>query len=473
MTNSTISDLAGQLATQRKAFTAEPNRTLAKRRDDLKKIETLLMKNQQAWIDAVSADFGNRSEVETRLLEISVILSGCKDMRANLGRWMKPERVPTPLITAPGKSYLRRDPKGIVGIVSPWNYPVQLTLLPLATALAAGNRAMIKPSELTPQTSALMKRLLGEVFSDDQVCVVEGGPDVSEAFCALPFDHIFFTGSTRVGRSVAATAGQNLVPVTLELGGKSPAIVSPTYPAKDAAHPIAWGRFLNAGQTCVAVDHVLTIGDEARAKEIAMAVADKVATFYPDFANNPDYTSVIAGQHFARLEAMVEEARTAGAEVIQPTHDADAVRASRKFPPTIVINPPQNLRMMQEEIFGPILPIVSKPTFEAAIDAVNAADRPLALYVFSDKNSEIEHVLDHTHSGGVTVNNAMLHLANDHLPFGGNGQSGHGAYHGRFGFHELTHARAVFQTGRWHTTRLVAPPYGKLADSITDISLKL
>lgn len=468
-----IASLNAMLDAQRSAFLAEPNRALDLRRADLKKIEALMADHQQEWVNAVSADFGHRAETETRLLELSVVIRGTKDMRHKLARWMKPQRVPTPLMVKPGRSYVRRDPKGVVGIVSPWNYPVQLAMLPLATALAAGNRAIIKPSELTPATNALMARLLAQVFPADQVTVVEGGPDVAEAFCALPFDHLFYTGSTRVGRSVAAAAGQNLVPVTLELGGKSPAIVAPDYPLDDAAHSIAWGRFLNAGQTCVAVDNVLAVGSPERATAIGRAVAEKAAAFYPDFAHNPDYSSVIAGQHFARLESMVEEVRAAGAEVIQPAHDADAVRQTRKFPPTVVINPPETSRMMREEIFGPILPVISKPDLQAAADHVNSHDRPLALYVFSQNSREVEQLLDHTHSGGVTVNAAMLHLANDQLPFGGNGPSGQGAYHGRFGFDELTHPRAVFKAGRWHSTRLVAPPYGKLAKRITDIALKM
>lgn len=461
------------LETQRAAFLAQPQRPLAARRADLKTIEALMLDHQQAWVEAVSADFGHRAETETRLLELSVVIRGTRDMRHKLARWMKPERVPTPMMAQPGRSYVRRDPKGVVGIVSPWNYPVQLAMLPLATALAAGNRAIIKPSELTPATNALMTRLLAEAFPADQVSVVEGGPDVAEAFCALPFDHLFYTGSTRVGRSVAATAGQNLVPVTLELGGKSPAIVAPDYPLDDAAHSIAWGRFLNAGQTCVAVDHVLAVGTPERARALGHAIAAKAESFYPDFADNPDYSSVIAGQHFARLEQMVQEARATGAEVIQPAHDPDAVRQTRKFPPTVVLNPSPDLRLMKEEIFGPVLPVVSVPDAAAAIDHVNAGERPLALYVFSPRDREIEQVLDHTHSGGVTVNAAMLHVANDQLPFGGNGPSGQGAYHGKSGFDELTHPRAVFRTGRWHSTRLVAPPYGKRAKRITDLALKL
>lgn len=461
------------LALQRQAFLAEPARALAARRTDLKKVEALVLDHRQAWVEAVSADFGHRADVETLLLELSVILRGTRDMRRKLGRWMKPERVPTPAMAMPGRSHVRRDPKGVIGIVSPWNYPVQLALLPLATALAAGNRAMIKPSELTPATNALMSRLLSEAFPIDQVTVVEGGPDVAEAFCALPFDHLFFTGSTRIGRSVAATAGQNLVPVTLELGGKSPAIVTPDYPVETAAHPIAWGRFLNAGQTCVAVDHVLAVGGPDRALAMGKAIAEKVDSFYPDFASNPDYSSVIAGQHYERLEAMVEEVRAAGAVVIQPPHDREAIRQQRKFPPTVVIDPPAGSRMMREEIFGPVLPVVPVPDLASATAHVNAGERPLALYVFSDRTKEVDYVLDHTHSGGVTVNGALLHLANDQLPFGGNGPSGHGAYHGKFGFDELTHPRAVFRTGRWHSTRLAAPPYGKLARTITDFAMKL
>lgn len=473
MTATDIQTLNELLSRQRTAFMAEPNRKVEARRADLKKIEHMCVAYQKEWCEAVASDFGHRAYEETRLLELSVVLRGSKEMRRHLAKWMKPTRVSTPMLTMPGRSYIRHDPKGVVGIIAPWNYPVQLTLLVLATALAAGNRAMLKLSELTPNTNALMTRLLAEQFGEDQVAVVQGGPDIGQAFSELTFDHIFFTGSTRVGSSVAEAAGRNLVPVTLELGGKSPAIVSDSYPVDDAAHNIAWGRFLNAGQTCVAADHAIAIGNEENARTLGRAIAAKVEAFYPDFENNADYTSIIAGQHFARLESMVEEARQAGAEILQPAHDAESLREGRKFPPTVVINPPENLRLMREEIFGPVLPVFAKPDLDAAIAHVNSHERPLALYAFSQKKAEIEHILDNTHSGGVTINGTLLHVANENLPFGGNGPSGQGAYHGKFGFDELTHHRAVFQAGRWHSTRLVAPPYGKRARQIIDLAFKL
>lgn len=468
----TPESIAAVLSAQRAAFAAQPRRPLSDRREDLLKIERLVSERQDEWIDAVSADFGHRSATETRLLELSPILRATHDARKNLGRWTRPEKIATPLIVQPGRSFIRREPKGVVGVVSPWNYPLQLALVPLATALAAGCRVMIKPSELTPRTNALMAARLAELFPQNQVAVIEGGPQTAQAFCAQPFDHLFYTGSGRVGRSVAAAAAANLTPVTLELGGKSPVVVDPAYPLADVVHPLTWGRFLNAGQTCIAPDYVLATGGADHAARIAEFVLAQITAFYPDFVANPDYSAIVAPSHYDRLEAMVEEARVAGAQVLQPAHDPATARASRKFPPTLVIDPPADSRLMKEEIFGPILPVVGAQGLDDALSRINAGDRPLALYVFSNNRAWTARVLDHTHSGGVTLNGTLLHLANENLPFGGVGASGYGAYHGRRGFEEFTHARAVFSAGRWHSTRLAAPPYGRLSDWISRMSAR-
>lgn len=465
-----IARIEALIEAQRTAFVRQPRRPLADRRGDLQAIERLVLDNETAIADAIDADFGGRSRNETRLVEIAVTAQAARNARRHLGRWMAPKTVPTPPIAAPGRSVIRQEPKGVVGIVSPWNYPVQLTLVPLVAALAAGCRALIKPSELTPRTSALMARLLAEHFPTEQVAVVTGGAEVAEAFCAHRFDHLFYTGSTRVGRSVAEAAARHLSPVTLELGGKSPVIVDADVPLERVAHPIAWGRFLNAGQTCVAPDYVLATG--GRAEVLGQAVIRQAGQFYPDVGINDDYTAIVSDRHYARLNAMIGEARQRGVEVLQTPHDAAAAARSRRIPPTVLIDPPHDLAVMREEIFGPLLPVLSTTSIETACAHVNAGERPLALYVFCDDRRVVQQVLDSTHSGGVTVNATMLHLTNENLPFGGVGESGSGAYHGRRGFEEFSHARSVFEAGRWHASRLIAPPYGAVFRTIAGLALR-
>ena len=466
-------DLNALLAAQRSAFERTARRSLRQRRADLRLVEDMVMERPEDWVAAVSADFGHRASVETEILELSVVARGARMMRRELGQWMKPTRVATPMLTSPGASKIRYEPKGVVGVVSPWNYPIQLALMPLLAALAAGCRVMIKPSELTPNTNRVMAERIANAFAADHVCVVDGGPEVAAAFSALPFDHLMFTGSTQIGRKVASAAAQNMTPLTLELGGKSPVFVDPAYPLKDVVHPVAWGRFLNAGQTCVAPDYLLAIGGPERAKAIAEAVIAQAEAFYPEPHANPDYSSIIAERHYQRLEALVAEAREAGVTVLQASHDPAASKAARKFPPTVILDPSAHLGVMREEIFGPILPVLSMESVEAALAHVRSGGHPLALYVFSQNRKWVGQVLDNSQSGGVTVNGTMLHLANDNLPFGGVGESGYGAYRGRRGFEEFSHARSVFAAGRWHSTRLAAPPYGKLARKIAQMAQKL
>lgn len=455
---------------QRAALARQPRRALADRRRDLEALERLVLDNEAAIADAIDADFGGRSRQETRLLEIAVTAQAARHARKALATWMKPRRVGTPATAAPGRSLIRHEPKGVVGIVSPWNYPLQLTLVPLVAALAAGCRVLIKPSELTPRTSQLMAALLADRFPADQVAVVTGGADVAEAFCAQRFDHLFYTGSTRVGRSVAEAAARNLTPVTLELGGKSPVIVDDAVSLERVVHPLAWGRFLNAGQTCVAPDYVLATG--GRAEALGQAVIRQAETFYPDLASNPEYTAIVSDRHHARLTAMIDEARHRGVQVLQAKHDPAACAQARRIAPTVLVDPPADLAVMREEIFGPLLPVLNCPSIQAACARVNAGEHPLALYVFSDNHRVVGQVLESTRSGGVTVNATMLHLANENLPFGGVGESGSGAYHGRRGFEEFSHARSVFVAGRWHSSRLIAPPYGAAYRFASSLALK-
>lgn len=469
----TVETITAIFQAQKSAFARQPRRALDQRREDLRRLETMVLEDADLWAETVSADFGHRASLETQLLELSAVARAARSARRELRQWMRPRAVSTPMLAAPGRSTIRFDPKGVIGVVSPWNYPIQLSLMPLVAALAAGCRVMIKPSELTPRTNAMLAQRLAVHFPTDQVAIIEGGPDIAEAFCAQAFDHLFYTGSTRVGRKVAQAAAQNLTPLTLELGGKSPVFVDPDYGVDALAHPLTWGRFLNGGQTCVAPDYVLSIGDANRSRAIGDAVIAQAQAFYPDFAANPDYTAIIADNHFERLASMVEEARSAGVVVLQPAHDPAAARETSKFPPTVLIDPPLGLRVMREEIFGPILPILTCSSVEAAIEQVNAGGHPLALYVFSSSHHWVAKVLDNAPSGGVTINGTMLHLANDNLPFGGVGASGYGAYRGRRGFEEFSHARSVFATGRWHSTRLAAPPYGWISRLISQTAFKL
>jgi coniferyl-aldehyde dehydrogenase len=447
-------------ARQKAAFENERHRTLSERKADLEKIEKLVKERGDEFADAIDADFGRRSKSETALAELGFTIATAKHSRQHLAKWMSAKRVSVPMTLAPGNAYIRREPKGVVGIVSPWNYSMQLAFAPLVAALAAGCRVMIKPSEFTPRTSALIKSTLAELFSEDHVAVIEGGVEEASAFTALPFDHLFYTGSTQVGRIVAKAAAENLTPVTLELGGKSPAVVAPDFDPAEAAKTLAWGKFLNAGQTCVAPDYALV--PRGSEKGFVDAVMHETAQMWPDVATNEDYTAIISERHHARLSAMVEEVREAGAEVHQLAFDKAKAGNTRIFPPTVVIDPPLESKLMQEEIFGPILPVLSHDGLEDAARFINQRDRPLALYIWSKSKQTARNFLAKTISGGAAVNLPLLHLSVEDLPFGGVGASGYGAYHGEAGFLTFTHERGVFEAPVWHPSRLVRPPYGKV-----------
>lgn len=465
-----IERMKSLLASQKSAFRAERHRPIDKRKADLDRLADLCRKNADAIADAISQDFGNRARQESVIAELAFVIQDAGHAKKHLGKWMKTRKVGVPLTLAPGSASIRREPKGVVGIVSPWNYPFQLAMAPLVAALAAGCRVMIKPSEYTPATGEIMKSLLAEAFEEDHVTVITGGPAVGEAFTKLKFDHLFYTGSTQVGRLVAMAAADNLVPVTLELGGKSPAIVTPSYPQDAAAKSIGWGKFFNAGQTCVAPDYVLA--PNGTEKSLGEAIIKVAQHQFDDSATDDAYTAIVSDRHYERLNGMIEEARTGGAEILQPKHDAEAARAGRKIPPTVVINPPADSRLMTEEIFGPVLPIIGYSELDAATDHVADRDHPLALYVYSTDKTEAERVLDNTMSGGAGVNINLLHLSVPDLPFGGVGASGQGSYHGEHGFLTFTHERSVFRTGKWHPSRLLAPPYGKMYETVAKKQMK-
>jgi coniferyl-aldehyde dehydrogenase len=443
---------------QKRAFAEAGSPGATRRRALLERLEKALLSYRAEISQVISEDFGHRSSDETELLELVPSIKAIRHAKSHVVRWMHPEKRRVAFTMQPAKAWVEYQPLGVVGIISPWNYPLFLAASPLADALAAGNRVMIKPSELTPRFSELLKGIVTEAFDPGDVAVVTGGPDVAEAFSKLPFDHLLFTGSTSIGRKVMQAAAANLTPVTLELGGKSPVVVCPDYPTDKAARAIAFGKFVNAGQTCIAPDYVLA--PASRAMELAEAILTEAKRLYPDIADNPDYTSIITDRHYQRLTGAIEEARSAGATVL--TISEDSGTNSRKIAPTIVIDPPRESLLMREEIFGPVLPIVSSDSLEDALHIINAKDRPLALYVLTNSDASRRKILGRTISGGVTLNGTILHVAQNDLPFGGVGPSGMGAYHGFDGFKRFSHARAIHKVGFMNGFERLAPPYGRL-----------
>lgn len=432
-------------------------------------MRTLLDENGAALAQAVEADFGVRSPQLTEIADLFVLRTLLSHTLKALPKWMKPVKVSTPLYLQPSHAYLQRQPLGVVGVVSPWNYPVQLSLGPVITALAAGNRVMLKPSELTPKTSALLAELIGKAFAADEVCVVLGDGQLAAGFSSLPFDHLFFTGSTAVGRIVARAAAANLTPTTLELGGKSPCIIDASCDMEQAAIKIAHGKLLNAGQTCIAPDYVLLPrGSEAAFGE---AFAKAVAKLFPTIEGNPDYAAIISPRHHERLQALLAQAEGEGArlQVLDTGAAASSTAhstASRQMAPVLVFGAAADSKLLNEEIFGPILPVLPYDSLDGAIEYINARPRPLALYWFGTDTASRDAVLARTVSGGVTVNDTLLHIAHENLPFGGVGESGWGSYHGEAGFLRLTQQKPVLVSSKWARGDLFYPPYGQRFDQV-------
>ncbi len=462
--------MADLLHRQRSAFLHDGPPGLALRKSRLARLRAAVLAHREALKDAVSADFGNRSRHETDIMELACVVQAIDYLSNHLRRFMQRERRHVPFVYRSARAYVEYQPLGVVGVMAPWNYPVSLTLVPLATALAAGNRAMLKPSELTPRTSAALRRMLAEAFPEEEVAVVLGGPEVGAAFSALPFDHLLFTGSTQVGRKVMRAASDNLVPVTLELGGKSPAIVARGHANDRTLHGIVYGKLSNAGQTCVAPDYALVHEDDLEA--FVARYAATVQRFYPDGPASRDYTTIISDRHYDRLRGLVEDARRNGARVIEigerPVH---LPGRERTLVPTLVVNAGDEALLMQEEIFGPILPVRTYRGIDEAIAYVNARPRPLALYYFGAEDGDCARLLARTTSGNVGINNTLMHVAQDDLPFGGVGPSGMGAYHGIEGFRAMSHAKGVFVQGRWNLPGLLHAPFGKLADMAAALTL--
>jgi len=451
-------NLKAILGSQRTAFNANPNSSWAERKSMLVKLGEIINANEQKFQQAISQDFGNRSFTETTLAEMAIIHGGIKHALKHTQKWMRTRKAPTAMQFKPGSNKIMPQPLGVIGIISPWNYPLQLAIMPLVGALGAGNRAMIKPSEYTPRFSKLLKSVLGEVFSDDEVYVAVGGVEVAQEFSSLPFDHLLFTGSTNVGRIVAGAAAKNLTPVTLELGGKSPVIIDESVNMKLAVPRITNGKLLNAGQTCVAPDYLLM--PEREIDAFSKALISKAEEFYPKFASNPDYTSIIADSHYARLQGLLEDAENKGATLRTAGDDDTQIMAQeRRIPLTVVTNTTPDMKIMQEEIFGPLLPIVASETLEDAMQYIQERDRPLALYWFGEDKGKREHVLKNSISGGVSINETAWHVVQEDIPFGGVGPSGMGGYHGEHGFKTFSHMKGVFFQSKFSGGKMLFPPY--------------
>ena len=437
------------------AYRSRPCIDFSTRKNNLLKLEKAVLKYEEALIDAVSQDFGHRSSDETRLFEITTTISDVRYNRKQLKRWMKPRSIKTPIQFMPAKAELYPQARGVVGTISPWNFPIYLTLAPLAAALAAGNRVMIKPSELTPKTSDLLSNMLHEIFNENEVVVINGDAEIAAEFSSLAFDHLLFTGSTSVGRKVAQAAAKNLTPVTLELGGKSPAIITRSANIEKAAERIAWGKSASAGQICVAPDYVLI--EQTKLADFCKSFIEKLDTLFPDKMNSSDYSAIISQRHYQRLVDMRKEVTAIGVEVVMFGEDNGE---AHKLAPTLVINPPVDCALMQEEIFGPILPVITYDQMDDAHRFVTSKEHPLALYLFSEDKADHTFWRENSLSGALTINDTVIHVSFDTLPFGGVGHSGMGAYHGEAGFNTFSHLKPVVKQARFNGMFLALPPYG-------------
>ena len=468
MADGRAGELKAILAKQRAAFDAARPEGTGIRKDRIRRAMAMISENGEALSRAMSDDFGNRAMRQSMLTDIAATVSAGKHSLKHIDTWVKPERrkVQFPLGLMGAKAELRFEAKGIVGILSPWNFPVQLAFGPLMQAFAAGNRAMIKPSEFTEKTSDLLAELAEKFFDLEELAIITGGPEVAQAFSGLPFDHLVFTGSTETGRKVMQAAAENLVPVTLELGGKSPVFLGRSADLTRAGERIATGKMMNAGQICLSPDYMY-VPEEMEDGAIA-AIQLGVHNMYPTLLENDDYASIVSDRHYDRLQSLVADARDKGAEVIEvnPGDENFGSSNSRKMPLTILRNVSDDMQAMKEEIFGPVLPVKTYKAIDEAIDYVNANDRPLGLYYFGQDKAEQETVLSRTISGGVTTNDVIFHVSMEDLPFGGIGPSGMGSYHAVEGFREFSHARAVYHQPKIDVAKLggLKPPYSKATD---------
>lgn len=465
-------ELERVFALQRAASRREPYPTETLRRDRISRLIELLCMHQREFCDATASDFGRRSAENTKLFDILPPINALKYARSHLSAWMRPIRrrsnFPYNLVGA--KSQVLYVPVGVVGNIAPWNFPVTLAFSPMGGILAAGNRVMIKPSEVTPATSEAMRSLLAKYFAEDEISVVTGGAEIAARFSSLPFDHLLFTGSTNVGRLVAKSAATRLVPTTLELGGKSPVVVSETANLREVASKVMFAKTTNAGQICLAPDYLLIHG--SRRDLLIAEMKECIKTLYPEGVASKDYVNIISETHAQRLRAHLEDAAARGNLVI-PLFDAPVVADTRCLAPHLVLIDKDGGTIMEEEIFGPILPIVTADTLHDALREIGGRSRPLAVYYFGSDAAEIELITRESACGGLVVNDLMMHFLQDDLPFGGIGDSGMGGYHGREGFQRFSHAKAVFtQSKIVDLGRLIHPPFGKRIGRLLNMQIK-
>ncbi len=473
MTTEAVTDVRAERSAERSmrevldamkgASRREPPRSIQSRVGDLERLASMVLRRQDDVVAAIEKDYGHRSRHETLIADVFTTVQAARHAAAHTAQWAKAQPRAVSWMFQPGRAELRPQPLGVVGIIAPWNYPFTLALSPLVAALSAGNRAMIKPSEFTPALGALLRDVVADCFADDHVSVVLGGADVAAEFARLPFDHLVFTGSTAVGRKVMLAAAENLTPVTLELGGKSPVVVASDASLDRVATSVAHAKLFNAGQTCIAPDYVLV--PEAKRDAFVDAVAREMTRMYPTLASNPDYSAVIHERHLRRLQAHVDDAREKGGSVREVNPAGESLEGTGKMAPTLIPGATLEMSCMGEELFGPVLPVMGYRELDEAIALVNDLPRPLALYPFTDDPATLDRLLTRTTSGGVCVNDCLLHFAQEDLPFGGVGPSGMGHYHGREGFESLSKLKPVFYQPRINGSGLLRPPYGATIDT--------
>ncbi len=483
MTNEVLQEMESVLKLQKKLHIEEGPASVELRKDRINRCIEMIKKYNEEIIEALQKDFGNRDPKASFFSEIISTINVLEHAKKNLNKWVKDEKRDTnvgqPLMIKMimrffgSKSWIKYQPLGTVGVISPWNFPVNLVLAPLAGIFAAGNRTMIKPSELTPATSDVLKKMFDEFFDKSEAAVFIGDTEVGAAFSALPFDHLLFTGGTQIGKKVMRAASENLVPVTLELGGKSPVIVDEDEDLKEVAKKVMRGKTMNAGQICLAPDYLML--PKGKSKDFYDASKEAIESMFENLKYNEDYTSVINEKHYDRINELITDAKEKGAEVLEinPANEDFEQQELHKIPPTLVMNPTEDMKIMQEEIFGPVLPVKEYENFSETINYVNSKDRPLGLYLFSKDSTKEKEVLNNTTSGGVTLNDVIWHIGQEDLPFGGVGPSGTGSYHGFDGFKEFSHAKAIYKQFSADLMGAMMPPYkGKQFENLKNQTLK-
>ena len=470
MSNEVIQDMNRILELQKNLNIKEGAPDINLRKDRLDRVIAMVSKYDKQIVSAVNQDFGNRDQVMSAATEVASVIGPMEHAKKNLKKWMKTEKrkaaiapLGSALSLLGAKAEVRYQPKGVVGAISPWNFPMNLALAPLAGIISAGNRVMHKPSELTPATSDLLKQMIEEYFDESEMAVFVGDAEVGAAFSGLAFDHLIFTGGTSIAKHVMKAASENLVPLTLELGGKSPVVVGKNAKIKETAQRVMQGKTMNAGQICLAPDYALV--PEEKVEEFVQASVEATSEMYPEMKDNDDFTSIINQRHYDRIQSYLEDAKEKGADVVEinPSNEDFSQQPHHKIPPTIVLNPSEDMKIMQEEIFGPVLPVKTYKDVTEPVDYINSKDRPLGLYYFGEDAKEKDYVLENTTSGGVTVNDVISHIQMEDLPFGGVGPSGMGSYHGYDGFKEFSHAKAVYKQTKINLMKLagLVPPYKK------------